>query len=173
METIKAITRRKSTRSYKQDQIPDDVLNTILAAGCAAPVSMGKYDSLHLTVIQNKEILKNISDYIADMANMEGDALYGAPTVVLVSSKDEELPGVEYTNTGCIIENMMIAATDYNVDSVLIWGTALAVNANDELRKSLAIPDGFKPAASVALGYAAVPDETEKELKVTIAMNRV
>lgn len=104
---------------------------------------------------------------------MEGDALYGAPTVVLVSSKNEELPGVEYTNTGCIIENMMIAATDHNVDSVLIWGTALAVNANDELRKSLAIPDGFKPAASVALGYAAVPDETEKELKVTIAMNRV
>lgn len=49
----------------------------------------------------------------------------------------------------------------------------MAVNADAELLKVLAIPDGFRPVASVVLGYAAVPNETEKELKVTIAMNRV
>jgi nitroreductase len=149
------------------------MLNTLLAAGCAAPVGMGQYDSLHLTVIQDKKLLKDISAGIAKAVNREGDMLYGAPTVVLVSSRDGAMPGVEYANAACIIENIMIAAADQNLDSVLIWGTALAVNADAELRGALAIPEGFKPVASVAIGYADASETTEKELKITIALNRV
>lgn len=67
----------------------------------------------------------------------------------------------------------MIAATDQKVDSVLIWGTAVAVSADSDLRKTLEIPDEFKPMASVALGYAANHDQSEKDLKVKIAMNRI
>lgn len=173
METMKVIARRKSTRAYKQEQIPDDALNAILAAGCAAPVGMGMYDSLHLTVIQDKEILKNISSGIAKIMNMESDPLYGAPTLVLVSSKDAVAPGTDYTNAGCVIENMMLAATDKGIDNCFIWGTAPVVSTDVELCKALSVPDGFKPIGSIALGYAVSPDQTEKELKVTIATNRV
>ncbi|MGE4485764.1 MAG: nitroreductase family protein [Oscillospiraceae bacterium] len=174
METMKAIAKRKSTRSYKQDQIPNDILNTILAAGCAAPVNLGNYDTLHLTVIQDKEILKKLSASVSKVIPVEGDLLYGAPTIVLISSlTDETLPDFDYVNTGCVLENMMIAATDQKVDSVLIGGTVLALNADLELQKAFEIPDGFKAMASVALGYAATPDQTEKELTVKIAMNRV
>lgn len=173
METMKAIARRKSTRSYKPDQITDEVLNTVLAAGCAAPVGMGKYNTLHLTVIQDKEMLKRISASAAKVLNSEGDILYGAPTLVLVSSNDETFPGAEYANTGCILENMLLAATDQKVDCCIIWGAGMAVSADAQLKKALAIPDGFKPIASTALGYAVSPDETEKELTVSITMNRV
>lgn len=170
---MKTIATRKSTRVYTGKQISDEVLNAILAAGCAAPVGMGMYDSLHLTVIQDKEILKNISAGVAKAMNMDSDPLYGAPTIVLVSSKEPIAPGVDYTNAGAVIQNMLLAATDKGIGSVLIWGTALAVGAVDELRKALAIPDGFNPVCSAALGYATSPDQTEKDLSITISMNRV
>lgn len=42
METLKAIATRKSTKSYNGEQIRQDKLDTILAAGCAAPVCNDK-----------------------------------------------------------------------------------------------------------------------------------
>lgn len=171
LETLKAIARRKSVRSYKQDQIPDEVLNTILMAGCAAPVASGKYDSLYITVVQNKELLDKISDAIFEMLNRKVSMAFGAPTMIIVSSLESPVPGVDYANAGCILENMVIAATDQKVDSILFGAAAFAVRANDELCKALAIPDDFNPLLSVALGYAAVPCEMVKEHK--ISMNHV
>lgn len=174
METIKAISRRKSVRSYKQDQIPDEVLNTILMAGCAAPVASGKYDSLHLTIVQDKEMVKRISDGISELLNKmnkKNTMSFGAATIIIVSSIAPPVPGIDYANAGCILENMVIAAADQKVDSLLFGAAAFVVTANDELRKALAIPDGFNPILSMALGYAAYPDEAVKEHK--ISMNRV
>lgn len=162
METMKAIARRKSARSYKQDQIPNEVLNTILAAGYAAPVASGKYDSLHLTVIQNKEMLGKISDSISAMMKKKNAMSFGAPTLIIVSSKEPHFPGIDYANAGCVLENMVIAATDQKVDSVLFGGAAVAVKGNEELRKELLIPHDFHPVLSLALGYATVPNQTEK-----------
>ena len=52
MNALEAIAKRKSTRSDKSEQVSDQVLETILKAGFAAPVAMAKYDSLHVTVLQ-------------------------------------------------------------------------------------------------------------------------
>ena len=60
METLKSISLRKSVRSYKPEQISDAVLENIINAGFKAPVASSKYDSLHITVIQNTEIIKKI-----------------------------------------------------------------------------------------------------------------
>lgn len=58
METLKAISLRKSVRSYKAEQISDEILETIIKAGFKAPVASNKYDSIHITVVQKTEILK-------------------------------------------------------------------------------------------------------------------
>ena len=50
MNTLEAIAKRKSTRSYKAEQISEQALEAIIKAGCAAPVALAKYDSLHITV---------------------------------------------------------------------------------------------------------------------------
>ena len=171
METMKAIASRKSVRSYKQEQVPDGVLSTILKAGCAASVASGKYDSLHLTVVQDKEMLKKISaavDKALKAMNIKSVILHTAPTMILVSSMTPQAPGIDYANAGCVLENMVIAATDQGVDSVLFGAAAMAVRANDELRKALGISDGFNPLLSVALGYATNPDEPVREHKISI-----
>lgn len=173
MEILQAIAKRKSTRAFKPETIAGDTLNTILSAGCAAPVARGLYGMYHLTVIQDAEILKRVSGAISKTMAAEGDLLYGAPCVVLLSAKNELAPNVEYASAGCILENMMLTAASLDVDSVFIWSTALAVNASPELQKALSLPQGFVPVASLALGHAATPTAAEKQLGLTIAVNRV
>ncbi|ULQ59158.1 nitroreductase family protein [Brucepastera parasyntrophica] len=174
METLKAIARRKSVRSYKPDPVPEEVLNTILAAGCAAPVGMGMYDSLHLTVIQNTEMLGRISEAVKKIMNRGGSPLYGAPVLIIISSR-ESMPvaGIEYANASCLIDNMLIAATDQGLGSVYIWGAGPAVSSDISLMKALAIPEGFKPVSGLVLGFPESPDMSEKELKITISLNRI
>ena len=60
MNTLEAIAKRKSTRAYTDRQIPEEVLDAILKAGCAAPVAMARYDSLHITVVQTKELIDRV-----------------------------------------------------------------------------------------------------------------
>lgn len=173
MEANKAIAARKSVRAYKGEKLPEEILNNILAAGCAAPVGMGRYDTLHLTVIQDEEALSRLSDAVAKVTNRQGNPFYGAPAVVLISSAEPSLPGSEYVNAGCIAENMMLAATDKGIGSVIVWAAGMTAEADSDIKKSLAIPEGYKALFSVAFGYAAADDQKEKDLKITIDTNRI
>lgn len=173
MELMKAIAIRKSTRSYKSEQISDEALDTILKAGYVAPVGMGAYNTLHLTVIQNLNLLDNITKISQEVfSNPKMNPFYGAPTVILISSKpNEKAPAIGIANASCIIENMSLAATDLGIGSVYLLGFVFAISKNEELLKELNLPEGFAPAAAIALGYPTEPLTTEKELKQTIETN--
>jgi nitroreductase len=173
METIKAIAKRKSTRGFTPQQIPADALDTLLAAGCAAPVGMRAYDTLHLTVVQNAQLLQEISDAATKASGREGSIYYGAPTVVIISSKKPAVPGIEYANAGCIAENILLAATDLGIANIYILGTVGGFAADPTLLAKAGIPDGFFPVSSVALGYPAEVSDDEKTLAITIGLNRV
>lgn len=175
MEMMKVIAMRKSTRSYKSEQISDESLNNIINAGCAAPVGNGAYDAVHLTVIQNSNLLNRIAKTAANMFRTpNSNPLYGAPTLIIVSCiPNEQFPNVEIANAACIIENMTLAATDAGIGSVYILGALYAFNADKELLKELDLPEGFIPISGITLGYPTEPLSQEKELKQTIKVNRI
>ena len=174
METTKAILLRKSVRAYTPEQISDKVLDTILQSGFRAPVASNKYDSLHITIVQNPEILKQImtiaSNMVYKILNVKKNVDFGAKTLIIVSSTPAMMPGIEYANAACVLENMVLAATDQNVDSIIWGGAAAAVNGDETLKKVLTIPDGFTPLLCASFGYA-INDELPKEH--TIAWNRI
>jgi nitroreductase len=175
METLKAIAKRKSTRGFADRQIPGEALETILDAGCAAPVGMRAYDSMHITVAQDAALIKRISDAASKAGPRPGaDIYYGAPTVIIISAKTPPAaPGIEQANAACIAENMLLAATDLGIDNIYILGTLFAFQQEPDLLKAAGIPDGFAPAASVALGYAAQPSTEERDItKRGININR-
>ena len=108
METINALFSRKSIRNYTGKKISEDKLNEILKAAKAAPVGMGKYDAVHLTVIENPELLQDIDAAAAKMfGNPDMHPLYGAPTFVIVSAKTEnETPNnTEFSNAAIMAHN--------------------------------------------------------------------
>ena len=174
MQTLEAIAKRKSTRNYKQEQISEDSLQIILKAGCAAPIAMARYDSLHITVVQNQALLDQIEttteELIFKTMGVRRKTLYGGKTLILVSSTPIHRAGTEYINVGIVVENMVLAATDLGIDSVILGGAPGAVAQDSELIKELGIPEGFTPLSGVVLGYGA-EDTPAKEH--SIAINRV
>ena len=77
METLKTMTCRKSVRSYK-NTLSDADLQKILLAAQASPIGMGKYDTMHMTVVRNAELLqeldRNAAEFFGDSSKTP---LYG------------------------------------------------------------------------------------------------
>ena len=140
----------------------------------AAPVGSNDYASLHITVIQDAEILNEISEAVNEMIfKMLGKRMnknFGAPTMIVVSSKQGRVPGIEMANTGTVLENMVLAATDMGIDNI-IWGGASAVIAQSvELRTRLQIPEGYNPTLAASFGYAENKQEARRH---SITVNRI
>ena len=171
MEALETIAKRTSTRKFKETQISEENLQAILKAGMAAPVGSGAYNSLHITVVQNQSVFSKINaavtELIFKMMGKKMDKNFGAPTMIFVSSKPAMMPGLEYANTACVLENMAIAATSLGIDNIIWGGASSAVEQNAELRKILEIPEGYKPILCISLGYAS-EDEIPKKHEITI-----
>lgn len=155
MTTMDTICSRKSVRSYTGENITANELDVILKAANASPVGMGQYDSLHLTVITNKELLAQIEASAAAMfGKPDMHPLYGAPTLILVSSRKPApmMENVAYSNAAIMAHNMALAATELAVGSCYIWGATAAMSRNTELLAALRLPEGFIPCCALALG---------------------
>lgn len=172
MDALRAIYTRESTKDFSVQQIDDRVLQTIVNCGMSAPVGMRRYDTLHLTVIQNKELLDKITE-VADMRTAERPhaPLYKAPTIILVSSKFEREDHIEYANVACVIENMTIAATALGLGSVYLWSVIRVLKANPSLLNKLELPQGFVPVSILALGYPPQPIAEKDAPRHTIKAN--
>ena len=128
-EVLKAIRNRRSTRKYKAEQISEEELQTILEAAIDAP-SANNSQSWHFTVIQDKDLINNMSDKskkimlqsdnenIIKMGKSDLNIFYKAPTVIVVSGKED----VDSSLVDCsaAIENMLIACESINLGAVWI-----------------------------------------------------
>lgn len=155
MNTMEAICSRKSIRSYTGEPVTAEELNTILKAANAAPVGMGQFDSLHLTIITNKALLDKLESATAAMfGKPDIHPLYNAPMLILVSSKEPApmMANVAYSNAAIMVHTMALAATDLGVGSCYIWGAIAAANNNPEILAELNLPEGFIPCCALCLG---------------------
>lgn len=158
MNALEAIAKRISVRNYKTEQISDEILEKILKAGMSAPVGSAAYDSLHIIVIQNIDLLNQISDAVTEMVTkMLGKRLdknFGALTMIIVSAKPGMMPRIEYANAACVLENMAIVATSLDIDNIIYGGASAVVAQNEELKNSLKFP-------KASISYSAPPSDTQ------------
>ena len=150
MNTLEAICSRKSIRSYTGQQISDDQLASILKAANAAPVGRGRYDTLHLTVVRNADLLASID---ANAAEDPGDhPLYGAPLLIVVSSSTEG--NVPSANVAMVIHTMALAAVELGIGQCVIYGAIRALLKSPKLIARLQLPAGYTPLGALALGVS-------------------
>ena len=154
MNTLDAINARRSVRGFTDKQVSDEDLAKILFAGGQAAVGGADFKSLKLYAVQNPELVKAINDASAKR-RPGSNPLYGAPTLVVLASSKSILENIEFTNAGCVIENMMVAATDLGIDSIYLWMAMYGINGEPELVKRLGFPEGYTCVGTMALGYAA------------------
>ena len=154
MELLELMSKRYSCRSFNDKKIPKEDLELILKSGYLAPVGKGKYDELMITVIENKELINELDKVGAEFfgGNIKSPT-YSANTVLLISGKKSDNQLVHYCNASCIIENMLLMATNLGIQSVYLLGAIEALKNNLELCKKLGLGDEYFPIASMALGY--------------------
>lgn len=176
-ETLTIIKNRRTTRKFKGEQIKDEELKEIIEAGIYAP-SAHNQQSWNFTVIQNQDLINELSERTKKAArnsdvelfrkfgnNEKLHAFYGAPTIILVSGKEEN--SVPEVDCAAATENMLIAAETLDIGAC--WSGSITLLLNDEeefkqVKDRLQIPKGFKPYHVVALGY--------KEVRVTKPLAR-
>ncbi|MGI6535043.1 MAG: nitroreductase family protein [Eggerthellaceae bacterium] len=155
MDVSEAINRRRSIRSFTGEEPDEGALKAILKAAEEAPVGMGQFENYRLTVLKNKDVLGKINECAAAIFNRPGmDAFYGAPMLVVVSTK-KPAPGLEnavYSSCACIVQNMALEAVEQGVGCCHIWGAIMAAQRNENVVASLQLPDGFVPCCGIALG---------------------
>jgi nitroreductase len=166
-ETLRVIKQRRSVRSFKDKQIGESELNTVIEAGVYAPSGSGNIENfIHFTVVQNREMLNKINDLAKQFAvqtqvehlaalgaNKEFNCMYDAPTLIIISyNKDWIQPE---TDCAAAAQNMLLAAESIGLGGCWLYFPLQAFHSSygNELLKELCIPDEFKPVQSMVLGY--------------------
>ena len=153
-ETIKNLLERRSVRGYKEDLVPEEVLNEILEAGEYAPSGMGQQGTL-MVVTQNPKLVAKLSKMNADVMGTESDPFYGAPTVVVVFADSNMPTCVE--NGSLVMGNLMLEAEEQGIGSCWIH-RAKEVFASEEgkaLLKKWGVEGDYEGIGHCVLGYPA------------------
>lgn len=194
MDYLELLSHRKSTRRFAEGQISQDELEHILTAADNTPVGSNLHGDVHLTVVQSPDVLAMLAqaakkrwedrakvkriagDTAVDVRKRDYDPFYGAPTVIFVSHRQQDLqPGIEYANTACVAFSMHLAATGLGLGSVLMWFALESMREIPELDNTgaLGLPEGFEPLIGIALGYP-VKELSARELrKGRLGVNRL
>lgn len=150
-----AIFSRRSIRSYTGEMPTQQELDLILKAAYAAPVGMGRYDSLHITVVKNPDYLARLEAAAGAQLGKENyHPLYGAPVLMIFSSVFPGIPtdNSSYSNCAILAQNAALAAVSLGLGTCHIWGAIRALNRDAQLLSELNLPEGFAPCCAITLG---------------------
>lgn len=175
IDFLQVIKNRRSIRAFRDEQILENHLQDILEAGLWAPSSHNT-QPWHFTVIQNKELLLEMSrvtkekmaqasvEWVANMGKGPMNIFYGAPTVIIVSGKQFEFfnPVVDCS---AAIQNMLLAAEACGLGSCWIGLTRFLFGDKELTQKFLTLPEGYEPFYSVCIGYKKTQPNRAPERK--------
>jgi len=178
MEVFSCMATRHSTRKFKEEPVPQEVLDKVIEAGRQAPSGKHKNQSRFI-VIRKKEVLQELIALVQqEFAKMEvtpenddnfGGAIraakkggyvfmYNAPVLIVVANKRDY--GNKYADVSCAMQNMMLAANALDLGSC--WINQLRwLQDNPVLRaylQKLGMAEDEEVCASLSIGYPDTPD---------------
>ena len=151
-ETLKTLMERRSVRSYKEEQVPEDILQQILEAGEYAPSGMGMQSAV-MVVVRDKDTINQISRMNAAVMGNDGDPFYGAPTVVIVFG--DSTRGTYVEDGSLVMGNLMNAAAALGLGSCWINRAMELFDRPEgkELLKKWGLPETYRGVGNCILGY--------------------
>ncbi len=165
-EVVTCLTTRKSSRAYKPEHISREEIEEILAAGLNAPSGRNLQTALFV-VVQNDDMVAQLSKMNAAVFNMPGDPFYGAKDLIIVLAKKE---GTYLYDGSLAMGNLLNAAWSMGIDCRWIH-RAKEVFASEEGKTLLTkwgIVDDVEGIGFCILGHAS-----DDKPKTEILPNRV
>ncbi len=150
----RAIFSRRSTRSYKPDMLPKELIDRIIKAGTYAATGMNRQSPVILAVT-NKDVRDRLSAMNAKiMDKPDDDPFYGAPVVLIVLA-DKNMPTYLYDGT-LVMGNMMLAAEELGVASCWVHRAKEEFESAEgrEILKSAGIEGDYEGIGHLVLGYS-------------------
>ncbi len=153
-DILDVIVSRRSAKKYKQDSVPQELVEKVVKAGSYAPSGMNRQSPIILAVT-NKKVRDQLSTLCARLRGMpEGaDPFYGAP-VALVVLADKNI--LTYVYDGSVVmQNMLLEAHSLGLGACWIH-MAKEMFENSEgkaLLTSLGINGDYEGIGTCILGY--------------------
>jgi nitroreductase len=164
-KVLDIIKSRRTTRSYKDDQLTNEEIMILLEAAAFAP-SGHNTQPWHFTIVQNQELLKEMSDMTKNfLKNMKIESFrkigenplfhvfYNAPTVIVVSYDNNALSPIQ--DISAATENILLQAEHMGLGAC--WNGLVTMlfksSMKDSFIEKLEIPEGHTPHHAIALGY--------------------
>lgn len=166
MDALEAIYHRRAIRDYRDDPVPTEVIEALLADTVQAPSSMNRQGWSFLVVRGRQRIERLAEDALQAMGAADASALrahlsgnggifHDAPALVVICATQDDAMALQ----DCCIagQTLMLAAHARGLGTCWI-GSADAWLALPETRQMLGLPVGHIPVAPIVLGYPrAVP----------------
>ena len=146
MDFEKLITERYSVRNFKDEHLPQDVIDEILEAGHKAPTGCN-FQPQRILVLNNDESISKLKGCTK--------CHFGAPTAMLVCHNKEEswkrvYDGAISSPVDAVIvtTHMMLAAQNEGVGTCWVMHFDPAA-----MREEFNIPQNIEPVALLVMGY--------------------
>lgn len=169
-ETIRTIMSRKSVRSFTDQPIPAEYMETMLKAAMAAPTG-SNIQPWHFVVLTDKSQYEKVFENNFNMRIFNSAAavvVFCADTTVARPPRDnpDGAPVVRPSGTwrddlGACTENFLLAAESLGLGAVWTAGYPYS-ERYASMKRELGIPDPILPYCAVAVGYPA-GDEKPKD----------
>ena len=193
MDFEEVVVRRRSTRKFKEDPIPEQILNKVLETGRWAP-SASNSQPWRFIVVTDIEVKRRIAVMSTEFSRKawskftpqrarylaarggSWDKSRIAKIPVLLTVCYEIVEGIrEKLVLGSVwaaIENMLLAATAEGLGSCIY--TFYNIDEENSLKEILRVPRSFRIAAMIQLGYAASepPSPARKALNEIVSHER-
>ena len=169
MDALEALTKRRSIRKFKPEQIKDEELQAVINAGMYAPTAIGLQSPLIVAVQDPEDVMAVNKLKMALLPSgvpvRPGIPYYGAPTIIIVfmtkRAKNELLGTLD---AAAVNTNMLNAAYALGLGGVWIHGTQDMFKSDEgkKLLEKWGITEEVEGVASMALGYKDCEDPEPK-----------
>jgi nitroreductase len=150
MDALDAIFTRKSIRSYTDQPISQDTINTLIRAAMSAPSAHNQHP-WHFVVIQDHDSLVKISENFT-----YGKMLATSPLAILLCCDTNNLrnPAFWTQDMSAATQNILLASRAQDLGAVRI-GLYPEEASVKFITEYFQLPEGIVPFSLVSIGYPA------------------
>lgn len=151
-DIIKQMLNRHSCKKFKSDEVPEDLLNSIIEAGLHAANGMSRQSPIILCVT-NKELRDELSKMNADIMGAKIDPFYGAPCVLVVLANKDV--GTYLYDGSLTAGNILNAADSLGLGACWIHRAKEVFESErgQEILKNLGVEGNYEGIANIIVGY--------------------
>ena len=167
-ETLEVIKKRRSCRSFKDQMVPEELVDQVIEAGTWAASGRGLQSPV-IVYVTNSYVKRKLKEMNAKILGKEGEDPFFEAPVILIVLADKNMPTYVYDGS-LAMGNMMLAAEDLGLASCWIHRAKEEFDSDEgkTLLKAMGIDNmNLEGIGHLALGYrdgeAPEPKERKKD----------